>query len=53
MSRAQLIEMAKANIAQVKAGTIPQEPGLYRVPASNYYAPERWALAWRGRKHEC
>ena len=44
MSRAQLIEMAKANIAHVKAGTIPQEPGLYRVPASNYYAPERWAL---------
>ena len=42
MSRAQLIQMAKHNMAHVKAGTIDQEPEVFRVPASNYYDETRW-----------
>jgi len=44
MSRAQLIEMARDNLAHVKAGTINQEPGVCRVPASNYFDRDRWRL---------
>jgi phenylpropionate dioxygenase-like ring-hydroxylating dioxygenase large terminal subunit len=44
MSRRQLIEMAKRNLAHVKAGTVDQAPGIYRVPATNYYDPDRWRL---------
>lgn len=44
MSRAQLVAMAKRHLAHVKAGTVDQAPGVYRVPAENYYAPERWRL---------
>ena len=44
MSRAQLIEMARRNIAHVKAGTVDQTPDVYRVPAAHYCDPERWQL---------
>jgi phenylpropionate dioxygenase-like ring-hydroxylating dioxygenase large terminal subunit len=44
MSRRQLVEMAKRNLAHVKAGTVDQAPGVYRVPATNYYDPDRWRL---------
>ncbi len=44
MSRAQLIRMAQDNIAHAKAGTIDQTPDVQRVPASNYYDPQRWRL---------
>jgi phenylpropionate dioxygenase-like ring-hydroxylating dioxygenase large terminal subunit len=44
MSKTQLIEMARRNLAHVKAGTVDQAPDVYRVPATNYYDPERWEL---------
>ena len=44
MSRAQLVAMAKRNLAHVKAKTIDQADEIYRVPATNYYDPERWRL---------
>lgn len=44
MSRAQLVAMARRNLAHVKAGTIDQAPGLARVPSRNYYDPEHWNL---------
>jgi len=36
--------MARRNLAHVKAGTVDQAPGVYRVPATNYYDPARWQL---------
>ena len=42
MSRAQLIAMARENMAHVQAGTINQEPDVLRVPASNYFDATRW-----------
>jgi phenylpropionate dioxygenase-like ring-hydroxylating dioxygenase large terminal subunit len=44
MSMKQLVEMARRNLAHVKAGTVDQAPGVHRVPATNYYDPERWRL---------
>ena len=44
MSRAQLIEMARHNLAHAKAGTIEQEPEVMRVPVTNYFDPDRWKL---------
>lgn len=44
MSRQQLVDMAKRNLAHVKAGTVDQAPGVYQVPAANYYDPVRWQL---------
>ncbi|MFP6606107.1 MAG: aromatic ring-hydroxylating dioxygenase subunit alpha [Myxococcota bacterium] len=44
MSHAQLVAMAKRNVAHVKAKTVDQAEGVYRVPAANYYDPERWRL---------
>ena len=44
MSHAQLVAMAKRNLAHVKAKTVDQADGVYRVPAANYYDPERWRL---------
>jgi nitrite reductase/ring-hydroxylating ferredoxin subunit len=44
MSRKQMIEMALRNIAHVEAGTVDQESDVFRVPATNYYDPERWRL---------
>jgi nitrite reductase/ring-hydroxylating ferredoxin subunit len=42
MSRAQLIDMARDNLAHAREGTINLQPDVLRVPASNYYDPERW-----------
>lgn len=42
MSREQLIEMAKTNMAHGDAGTIPQTNEILKVPASNYYDETRW-----------
>ena len=44
MSRTQLIEMARHNLAHAKAGTIEQEPDVMRVPVTNYFDPDRWRL---------
>jgi len=44
MSKAQLVAMAKRNMGHLKAGTIPQADDVFRVPATNYYDPERWRL---------
>ena len=42
MSRQTLIDMARHNIEHVKAGTVERAETVYRVPATNYYDPERW-----------
>src|SRR5262245_49429485 len=42
MSRAELVRMARRNIAHVKADTIDQEPGVLRVPAARYLEAERF-----------
>jgi nitrite reductase/ring-hydroxylating ferredoxin subunit len=42
MTRAQLIAMAKHNIAHVKAGTIDQEREVLPVPARHYYDSQHW-----------
>lgn len=42
MSRAQLIAMARRNMAYGDAGTIPQPDDILKVPSSNYYDEERW-----------
>ena len=44
MSRKQLLERARRNIAHVRAGTVDQEADVFRVPATNYFEPERWQL---------
>ena len=44
MTRAQLVAMAKDNIAHVKARSINQVPDVHRVPAAHYYDPQRWRL---------
>jgi phenylpropionate dioxygenase-like ring-hydroxylating dioxygenase large terminal subunit len=44
MGRKQLVEMARRNIAHVKAGTVDQAASVFSVPATNYYEPERWQL---------
>jgi nitrite reductase/ring-hydroxylating ferredoxin subunit len=42
MSRQQLIEMAKNNMAHGTAGTIPQTDEVFKVPVGNYFEQERW-----------
>ena len=44
MSRAQLVAMAKRNIAHTKANAGDQEPDPFLVPTTNYTDPERWQL---------
>ncbi len=44
MSREQLIEMARHNIAHAEAGTIEQADDIARIPAEHYFDQERWAL---------
>jgi phenylpropionate dioxygenase-like ring-hydroxylating dioxygenase large terminal subunit len=44
MSKAQLIDMAKRNIAHTEAGTINQADSILEVPAQHYYDEERWQL---------
>ncbi|MGV0036678.1 MAG: aromatic ring-hydroxylating oxygenase subunit alpha [Candidatus Azotimanducaceae bacterium WSBS_2022_MAG_OTU7] len=42
MSREQLIEMAKNNMAHGDAGTIPQTDNVLKVPVGKYFEHERW-----------
>lgn len=42
MSREQLIEMAKNNMAHGDAGTIPQPNEIFKVPVGNYFEESRW-----------
>jgi carnitine monooxygenase subunit len=44
MSREQLVAMTRRNIAHSKNGTVPLEEGVKRIPSTNYYDPERWAV---------
>ena len=44
MDKTQLIEMARRHLGHVKAGTVDQAAGIYRVPAENYFDPDRWRL---------
>ena len=44
MSRRQLVEMARRNLAHVEAGTVDRAPGIRRVPARHYTDPERFRL---------
>lgn len=44
MTRDKLVEMTRRTLEHAKAGTVPTEPGVRRVSASNYFAPDRWAL---------
>ena len=44
MSREQLLQMARNNIAHGDAGTIPQAKEILKVPACNYYDEGRWKL---------
>lgn len=42
MSREQLIEMARNNMAHGDAGTLPQTDDVLHVPVGNYFEQERW-----------
>jgi nitrite reductase/ring-hydroxylating ferredoxin subunit len=42
--RARLVEIAREIAAHGKAGTLPQADAVYRVPASHYTDPTRFAL---------
>lgn len=42
MSREQLVAMAKRTIRHAQAGTAPLDDDIKRVPAANYYDPQRW-----------
>ena len=44
MSRAELVKMARRNLAHVKADTIDQEADVLRVPAAHYTDPARFRL---------
>lgn len=44
MSREQLVQMTKRNIAHSKNGTVPLEAGVKRIPSTNYYDPDRWRV---------
>jgi len=44
MSRDQLVTAMKRNIVHSQNGTVPLDDGIKRVPAKNYYDPERWQL---------
>jgi phenylpropionate dioxygenase-like ring-hydroxylating dioxygenase large terminal subunit len=44
MSRAQLIQMAKSNLAQQQSGSLILEPDVMKIPATNYYDRDRWSL---------
>jgi len=44
MSKTKLIEIAKANLAHARAGTIDQTESISLVPAENYFDKDRWQL---------
>lgn len=48
MSRNPLIDMAKDGLAHARAGTIAKADSVFRVPARNYYDPQRWQQEMQG-----
>lgn len=44
MSRDQLVEMARRGLAHYREGTQSQTDAIVRIPARNYYDPDRWQL---------
>ncbi|WP_420611040.1 aromatic ring-hydroxylating oxygenase subunit alpha [Candidatus Poriferisodalis sp.] len=44
MSRETLVELTRRTLRHARAGTVPLAGGIGRVPASNYYDPDRWQL---------
>ena len=44
MSRAQLIDMAKQDLAHGRAGTQSQADDILRIPAISYTDEDRWQL---------
>ncbi len=42
MSRKTLVELTRRTLAHARAGTVPLAGDIGRVPASNYYDPDRW-----------
>jgi len=42
MNQKELVQMGRRNLEHVKAGTVDQAPDVHRVPAANYYEPDRW-----------
>ncbi len=44
MSREVLVYMARRTLAHSRAGTVPLADGIARVPAANYYDPERYQV---------
>jgi len=42
--RSALVEMARRNLAHLKAGTVDRAPSIHRVPARHYTDPERARL---------
>ncbi len=44
MSRDQLVTAMKRNIVHSQNGTVPLDDAIKRVPATNYFDPERWQL---------
>jgi len=43
-SRETLVELTRRTVAHARAGTAPLADKVGRVPASNYYDPQRWQL---------
>ncbi len=44
MSRETLVELTRRTLAHARAATVPLAGDIGRVPASNYYDPDRWQL---------
>jgi len=44
LNRKELIQMARRNIAHVKAGTVDQAPDVHRIPSAHYVDADRWQL---------
>jgi len=42
MSRETLVELTRRTLDHARAGTVPLAGGVGRVPATNYYDPDRW-----------
>lgn len=43
-SRQTLVDLTRRTIEHARAGTVPLSAAIGRVPATNYYDPERWRL---------
>ncbi len=44
MSRETLVDLTRRTLEHARAGTVPLAAGIGRVPAANYYDPQRWQL---------